>query len=569
MKRLRSLFIASAPELIVVLVLALCSSLFGIPGSRINADGEGYYEYLPSVFIRHDLLRKDYTPDQLQHFKETAGYTYVPAGNGLAQKYNCGVAILISPFFLSTLPFVDSSDDGYSALFQGVVFVAALFYLFIGLIAFRLLLSTYAVTGRVVTWIQVALALATSVFFYTAYESTFSHVFGFTLVTLFMYFSRRFFSAPSKKYFYLLCLIFGFIFLVRPVNIVLLGMLPFLAGSWPAFIGGLRSLFSFRVHLLAGLLIPCLIFSVQCVLWKLQCDKWFVDTYPTEKFDFTNPHVTEMLFGFRKGVFVYAPVLLLCLAGIIVMARTKKIYELFTGTGFLFVLAYILSSWHDWGYGGSFGSRVFVDYYPLLGVFIGTGLFAMSRWLFAASRVYIVACCSLCLLQVWQYNHFYLHWAEMDAARYWRVFLRTDKMYAGLVWKPLVYREWNQVDQETGTAEPIGAWGCDTLYEHYFPSSHFEKPSLVLAGIDAEFSDRIRGFVEVSVCDSATGAIWVSKTGLVFHFSEFDGTDHGFYPFDIPAHPGGGTQKIMVRHFADHTPGAIRTFDIQYMDWKE
>lgn len=65
------------------------------PGKVIWSDGEGYYVYLPSVFIFHDFV-KDAVRDTgyIKAFQDTGK---------IFSKYTCGVAILEMPFFLPVI----------------------------------------------------------------------------------------------------------------------------------------------------------------------------------------------------------------------------------------------------------------------------------------------------------------------------------------------------------------------------------------------------------------------------------------------------------------------------------
>jgi len=45
--------------LIIFLFIFLINNYFGNADETIKADGVGYYDYLPSLFIHHDLVRKD------------------------------------------------------------------------------------------------------------------------------------------------------------------------------------------------------------------------------------------------------------------------------------------------------------------------------------------------------------------------------------------------------------------------------------------------------------------------------------------------------------------------------
>ncbi|MFA4863681.1 MAG: hypothetical protein WC605_07915, partial [Bacteroidales bacterium] len=45
--------------LIIFIFIFLINNYIGNVDKTIKADGVGYYDYLPSLFIHHDLIRKD------------------------------------------------------------------------------------------------------------------------------------------------------------------------------------------------------------------------------------------------------------------------------------------------------------------------------------------------------------------------------------------------------------------------------------------------------------------------------------------------------------------------------
>jgi hypothetical protein len=67
-----------------------------------------------------------------------------------------------------------------------------------------------------------------------------------------------------------------------------------------------------------------------------------------------------VLFSVRKGLFFWSPALLLAVAGFFLMKKYKPAYVLPTLV-FMPLNLYIIASWRDWAYGGSFGHRAFVE----------------------------------------------------------------------------------------------------------------------------------------------------------------------------------------------------------------
>ena len=143
-------------------------------------------------------------------------------------------------------------------------------------------------------------------------------------------------------------------------------------------------------------------------------------------FDFKNPHLYDFLFSYGKGWFLWSPAIgLFLLVGIIAFFK-RSIFQ-----GFLFLLpisvaVFVFSSWWNWWYGGSFSSRVLVEFLPFFALGLATLLGDFRSLVRKLSRVLIVVLIVVCQIQIYQYRYYQIHWEEMTSERYWNVFLRPD-----------------------------------------------------------------------------------------------------------------------------------------------
>jgi hypothetical protein len=560
------------PESAIVIAILICGNYAKSVDSRITADGEGYYDYLPSIFIRGDFVRKDVPAgESMAKYPEVwSKGTYVTVDGYRADKYFCGVAVLISPFFIAAKLLSEPGDNGYSALFETTVLVAALFYVFLGLVFLRLLLRQYAVKTWAIIATQCFIGLGTSVLFYSTLNSTYSHVYSFAAVTAFLFFAKQYFSTHSKRNFWWMAFVFGIVLLIRPVNILVVLTLPFIAGSWEGFIAGIKSAFTRPKMLVIGLLITGTIYFLQPLAWYLQSGKFWVDTYANEHFDFTQPHVGEFLFGFRRGVFVYAPVLLLGLLGIFSLMKKFSKWTAVTLLCSLLAVAYILSCWHDYAYGASFGSRVFIEYYALLAIPMAV-LLSGARWFNVLLLPFGAFCMYVAVIQSWQYTHFVLHWGQMDYNKYRLVFLETNQRYQGVLWKPMVYREWDSGESVRRDSAVLKPFNCDTMYFNTLHGTRFLDPGLLLIDFDntTDFDADELGLVDVTVTDSVTGKIVFYSSPPLFWFQESDTTRHGSYFFDLPEFDDTTSKQILVRVFSNENKLVLRNFGVTIYRWKE
>jgi len=161
--------------------------------------------------------------------------------------------------------------------------------------------------------------------------------------------------------------------------------------------------------------------------------QWFIWSYQNEGFNFKDPHISDILFSYRKGWFLYTPFMFItvCFA---LMVLFRKDFYLFFSLFLVFAPAvYILSSWSDWVYGGGFGSRPFIDYYPLFIVALGISMRMVKRkWVDWAVVGLSIFCLPMNLIQVRQRIDYILPYEGMNKDKYWAIFLKDDKALVNL-----------------------------------------------------------------------------------------------------------------------------------------
>ena len=347
----------------------------------IFSDGLGYYAYLPAVFIYHDL-----------NFDFQGEYEnkYYPAGkradfcNNIegrkTDKYFCGVSVMLTPFFLLACVFskiFGFEVDGYSYFFQISVCIAALFYLVCGFIFLRKLLRYYC-NERTAVFILFSFFCGTNLLYYTWMEPAMSHIYSFAVFSAFLYFTKKIFEGYNKKDIYLAMLFYGLIILIRPSNAVVILAVPFLAGGFTNFMNFCRYLFSSAKILITSFLICTSVVFIQLLVFYLERGHWFVYSYGGENFDFAHPEIMNVLFSYRKGLFIYTPLVFISLGGIIVLLR-KNIFSFFSAVVLLGATVWIISSWWCWYYGGSYGNRAFVEYFSLFAVLLAILFHSLAK----------------------------------------------------------------------------------------------------------------------------------------------------------------------------------------------
>jgi hypothetical protein len=205
---------------------------------------------------------------------------------------------------------------------------------------------------------------------------------------------------------------------------LILAAVPFIAGD----LNNLKKVFIVASSQWRYLMIALLIFIVplllQAGIYKIQTGSFWIYSYGDERFDFSNPHMLEILFSYRKGLFVYTPLWFVSLAGLFFIWK-KSILSAASWVIFFLILTYVLSSWHQWFYGGSFGARAFIEYYVLFSILLGVFLENVTSKLTRSILISIITILIVySVIQTYQYYIGILHWSDMDRERYWEVFLK-------------------------------------------------------------------------------------------------------------------------------------------------
>lgn len=413
-------------------VLLLVSSNLNWPKDYwkgiLRSDARGYYAWLPAVFIYQDLsFEFQNTVENPQTDPRHQAVYRIPKENSVTNKYFCGTALAELPFFLTAhiLTLLSSGNaDGYSFLYQLFINLAGIFYALCGLYFLRRLLLQFKFSESTITWTLIAILFATNLFYYSIIEPGMSHVFSFAFVSAFLFYTHAWFRNPQTRLLLLASVCFGMIILIRPVNGFILLATPLLASSWDDFLMRIRSLLN-SPKIIFPILITSSIIAIQPILWKIQTGNFFLDSYPGEDFHFLQPHLIDFLFSYKKGAFLYTPLLAVGLAGYLFLPKEKR-PQLVYGSAWGLALVYILSSWWNWWYGGSFSSRVLVEYLPVFAIGLAIPLHQKRSWIKIVSRTLVVLLLLVCQVQIYQYRYYQIHWEEMTAQRYWDVFLRPD-----------------------------------------------------------------------------------------------------------------------------------------------
>ena len=358
-------------------------------GKKINgviwSDQEGYYIYLPAVFINGGFENLP--------FINGCGIYETANGPRTFTKYTYGVALLESPFFLvahAAAPLFGFERDGRSLPYIWAILLAAICYMLIGLWLLSQLLNGLKF-GTTIPWlIPLGILLGTNLFYYTFREAGMSHVYSFFLLSLLLYASHRRSLFRSWKWDLLSAIPLALIILIRPTNAIAI-LIPLLWGIRFSDIPKRVWAFStdFRWLLLFSLTLIVL-FLPQLFYWKSITGNFIYYSYGDEGFIYWNrPKIIQVLLSPQNGWLIYSPLVLFGLAGIGIMLK-EKVSGWLLPVVLLSSATYVFGSWWAWWFGGAYGHRCFVDFLPLLAL---PAAYAFKRLQTAATwlRIAVVA----------------------------------------------------------------------------------------------------------------------------------------------------------------------------------
>jgi len=348
-------------DLRVWLVLAAFLALLALTFKpSIENDGIGYFSYLHSVVVDHDL---EFTDEYAAVRAE--GVAYYPlliesrtSTNMLADYFPVGPALISSPGYLAALAARPSGEPQFGAPFSVVVSLVSLLAGLLALVlSYRL---ATAITGPQASQVGVVGAAAATPFvYYLLYEPSYSHTFSACAVAAFLYvwWWRR--DRRSAWGWLALGILGGLMGLIRFQDgpLLLIGLLDRPRRWWHLMV------------FFAGVLIA---FAPQLPVDRVLFGSLLPARPTGQDLQFFPGHYLEVLFSSFHGLFSWTPITLLAVAGFwFVKDRRLQLAFLYA-----FVIEVIIGgAAPDWFGGYSFGMRRFVSLTP----FFAIGLAALAQ----------------------------------------------------------------------------------------------------------------------------------------------------------------------------------------------
>jgi hypothetical protein len=449
----------------------------------LSSDGRGYYAYLPSIVLFQDL---SYEKNKLA-IEQQLGYEMShhciledEKGNRFNKTFP-GVSILQLPFFLLSIVVAWLAGfpvNGYSEPFLIGIQLSAWLAALVGFYAIRKSLTHFGLLCRDTVLVAGLTVLGTNVFYYATAVPSMGHVYSFMLLSLFLYTSIQVAKIGQLKQWLLLGFIIGMIILVRPTNVVVLLVFPFVWYWFNPSIKWWKGMWLKRQYVVVALIAFSGVVSILPLLWFAQTGQWLVWSYTGEGFYWLSPQPIKVLFSFRNGLFIWTPIALLSFVGW--WYGWKKLDNKWSGLWLVayFVLnLYIISAWWTHYYDGGFGHRVYVDHQFFTAFLLGLSVLYASKYIRITLISVSVLLVGLNIGQAIQLNKGILPQDYVNGEMYRLLFLKFDDKWKGECNATLDCRQFGKVVQ-TDYLRPINdqleleihfsrdrAFGGDVHYE--------------------------------------------------------------------------------------------------------
>jgi hypothetical protein len=418
--------------------LLFCLFLLSLPlvNPWVRGDGVGYYAYLHSMLIDHDLnFENDYLAGNQSFVMsrvDAQGHLlpglYTKTGH-VENHFSVGPAILwapvLAPVHLAVLILdhfgAKIPPDGYSRPYVLAMALTTASYGFLSLLlAFRMARKYFDQQCAFLATIGIWLATSLPVYMY--FNPSWSHAFSAFSVSLFLWYWDRTKLRRTPAQWAALGLFSGLMGNVYYPNVILL-IFPALEiihlvqarqrGPNQAImpLGKLASCSAlFGVVFLVSLL-PT--FITRQIIYGSP----FETGYPgIRTWNWTSPRLLSVLFSSDHGLWSWTPILLLAVIGLFFLARRNALL----GTGSILTFLafyYFIASYPDWDGLSSYGNRFFVSLAPVFILGLAALLGAFSQWMGENSRALALSGAAIAMLVLWNIGFIFQWGTHLVPAR--------------------------------------------------------------------------------------------------------------------------------------------------------
>lgn len=424
--------------------LAIITYLFSWPFynywlNPFTWDTFGYYLYLPMLFIYNDLGISDFSILENLKQEQFISPTFyqinkTETGNWLI-RYPMGLAILHSPFFglghiFSKL--YGYSQNGFSIPYQIAITLGSISYISSSFLILRKILLKWF-NDFVVAITVFIIFFGTNLISQATVSATMPHSIIFFIYCLIILFTTRWHNDKNFFNSIFLGLTIGIAIISRPTEVVSV-LIPILwqVKNWKDLKSKAYNIWTNnRKHLFVSILSCSTVVLLLLIYWKIYTGYFIYNSYNNigEGLDLLSPHTLNFLFSFKKGWFIYTPIMVFSVIGFLYLKKYKPDYFLSFFCFFLLNL-YLVSSWTCWWYAASFGQRALVQSYVVMSIPLAFFIKNIGVWKNNFYKILIsttiVLLVSLNLFQNYQFRLGIIHGHRMTSDYYFATFGRLD-----------------------------------------------------------------------------------------------------------------------------------------------
>lgn len=375
-------------------------------GARLQSDGFYYFAHLRSLAFDRDV---NFSNDYKLLGLGDKTHLFQPTPTGYAQSaWTIGPAIVWAPFFAAghivaerlSVSNPDVSTNGVSFPYRQAVCIAGLFYALLGCwFCFRLTARLYPVP--LAASATALVVMGSFMLWYIVKEPSMTHAPSMAAVAGFVWAWLATRGERTTRQWAWLGAIAGLMTLIRWQNAIfaLLPACDALVALVAAGRGGDRA----RVTrtLKGGVLFTAcatLAFTPQMVAWHSIYGSWLAVSPVGPQIRWSDPHLSDILWSSRNGLFSWSPVLYCAAVGLVIFAIAQP------GIGIpallaLAVMTYFNACIQDWWGSAGFGGRRFDGTIPLF--CIGAAAFASSAAAMTRRHPLRVVACAGSVLVLW------------------------------------------------------------------------------------------------------------------------------------------------------------------------
>jgi hypothetical protein len=402
----------------------------------VRGDGVGYYAYIRSALIDHDLnFENDYFAGNksfvMSRF-DAQGHLlpslYTKTGH-VENHFSVGPAILWAPVLVTVHLAVLLLDrfgahiaaDGYSRPYVVAMGVTTAFYGFLSLfLAFRMARKYFDQRWAFLATMGIWLASSLPVYMY--FNPSWSHAFSAFSGSLFLWYWDRTKLQRTVAQWAVLGVCAGLMGNVYYPNAILL-IFPILEMFYQPRAArrkpDLSPVPARKLPLCAAVFVLAFLAS----LLPTFITRWIIygslleTGYPAVwKWNWNSPAFLRVLFSADHGLFSWTPILALAVVGLLFLV--KKNWLLGTGALLTFLAYYVfISSYPDWDGMSSFGNRFFVSLTPVFILGLTALLSSFSEWVGKTSRAVAFSGLTIALLALWNIAFIFQWGTHMVPAR--------------------------------------------------------------------------------------------------------------------------------------------------------